>query len=113
MMNVIINDTIKAQCERLQIEGMKSPKFSITETSQGTCSEATLGDAGTLKIRAYAKDEDLFQLFYTDAVTIKTESGLILKGTLVGIESQETLPNVADLEIQLLYSEQKLAQLGK
>ena len=104
MMNVIINDTIKAQCERLQVEGMKSPKFSITETPQGTCSEATLGDAGTLKIRVYAKDEDLIKLLYTDAVTIKTESGLTLKGTLVGIENQRTLPNVADLEIRLLRS---------
>lgn len=104
MMKVIINDTIKAQCERLRIEGMISPKFTITETPQGTCSEATLGDAGTLKIRVYAKDEDLVQLLYTDTVTIKTESGLILKGTLVGVESQETLPNVADLEMRLLYS---------
>lgn len=104
MMNIIINDTIKAQCEGLQIEGMKSPKFSITETPQGTCSEATLGDAGTLNIRVYAKDEELVQLLYTDSVTIKTESGLTLKGTLVGIESQETLPNAADLEIRLLRS---------
>lgn len=104
MMNITINDTIKAQCEGLQIEGMKSPKFTITETPQGSCSEATLGDAGTLNIRVYAKDEELVQLLYTDSVTIKTESGLTLKGTLVGIESQETLPNVADLEIRLLRS---------
>ena len=104
MMKIIINDTIKAQCEGLQIEGMKSPKFTITETPQGTCSEATLGEAGTLKIRVYAKDEDLIQLLYTDTVTIKTESELTLKGTLVGFESQETFPNVADLEIRLLRS---------
>lgn len=104
MMNITINDTIKAQCEGLQIEGMKSPKFSITETPQGSCSEATLGEAGTLNIRVYAKDEELVQLLYTDSVTIKTESGLTLKGTLVGIESQETLPNVADLEIRLIRS---------
>lgn len=104
MMNITINDTIKAQCEGLQIEGMKSPKFTITETPQGSCSEATLGDAGTLNIKVYAKDEELVQLLYTDSVTIKTESGLTLKGTLVGIESQETLPNVADLEIRLLRS---------
>lgn len=104
MMNVTINDTIKAQCEGLQIEGMESPKFSITETPQGSCSKATPGDAGTLNIRLYAKNEDLVQLLYTDAVTIKTESGLTLKGALVGIEAQETLPNAADLEIRLLRS---------
>jgi hypothetical protein len=43
-------------------------------------------------------------LLYTDAVTIKTESGLTLKGTLVGIQNERTLPNVADLEIRLLRS---------
>lgn len=104
MMNIIINNTIKAQCEGLQIEGMNSPKFSITETPQGSCSEYTPGEAGTLNIRVYAKNEDFVQLLYTDSVTIKTESGLTLKGTLVGIEAQETLPNVADLEIRLLRS---------
>lgn len=101
MMNVTINNTINARCEWLNIEDMSSPKLEMNETKDGTISVATLGDAGLLKIRLYAKDEDLIQLIYLDDVNIKFDSGLVMKGVARSIESVENVANAADLEVQL------------